>query len=273
VLRGLIGKVTGPFGQDQVELEAAYASPAPWLRANFALTIDGAVELGGVSGAIGGPVDRELFVAMRSLCDAVLVGAGTARAETYGPAWLRADARLRRRARGQTEMPTVVVVTGSGRLDPGARLFVERRNGQPAPPRPIVVTSDAADPGAVAALGEVATVLSCGDETVDLVDAVRRLRLLGHERILCEGGPSLLSGLLARQLLDELCLTGAPILAGAGRQTLAGRADGDGDETAPINFELTDLAEGDGMLFAKYRPIHGVEGGAPSPSDTAIAGR
>jgi riboflavin biosynthesis pyrimidine reductase len=263
-MQGLIGSVTGPIGADLADLEAAYASPTPWLRANLVATVDGAVELGGVSGAIGGPVDRELFVALRAISDAVLVGAGTARAEHYGPAWLRADAVDRRRARSQADLPTVVVVTGSGRLDPEARLFLERRDDQPAPPVPIVVTCATADPSRIEALGRVATVLSVGDETVDLAAAIGHLRGLGHHRIVCEGGPVVLGGLLAADLIDELCLTHAPIIAGPGRLTLAGSALG----AEPVRLELTDLAGADGMLFARYRPIRSNPAATPPPLES-----
>lgn len=58
----------------------------PWLRVNFVSTVDGSAQgPDGRSGTINNEVDRDLFQALRRSCDVILVGAGTARAEHYGP--------------------------------------------------------------------------------------------------------------------------------------------------------------------------------------------
>ncbi|MDA8062780.1 MAG: hypothetical protein M0T80_10210, partial [Actinomycetota bacterium] len=62
----------GPEG-----LEESYAHRAGELRANLVVSLDGAVELDGRSGALGGAADRELLATLRALADVVLVGAGT----------------------------------------------------------------------------------------------------------------------------------------------------------------------------------------------------
>ena len=49
------------LGASLADLEAAYATPSPWVRANFVTSLDGAIELDGVSGGLGGPVDQEVF--------------------------------------------------------------------------------------------------------------------------------------------------------------------------------------------------------------------
>jgi len=237
---------------DPEALEEVYAHRPGELRANFAVTMDGAVELDGHSGALGGAADRELLATLRSLSDVVLVGAGTARAENYGPVWVSPARRERRAARGQAPLPTLAVVTRSAELDPSGRLFGEARSDQPEPPHPVVVTCLAAPAERRQRLAEVAEVLVVGDAQVDLPGALERLRERIGGRVLTEGGPRLLGDLVGDGLLDELCLTHSPLVAGPGRARLT-------DGWAPrqvaalTGLRLVALHAGGGQLFARYR--------------------
>jgi riboflavin biosynthesis pyrimidine reductase len=56
----------------------------PFVAMNFAATVDGRAAIGGVSGPIGSEVDTAMLVALRTRFDAVMIGAGTMRAEHYG---------------------------------------------------------------------------------------------------------------------------------------------------------------------------------------------
>ncbi|MHB1928689.1 MAG: pyrimidine reductase family protein [Acidimicrobiales bacterium] len=252
-LRRVYGDATSEApALDADALEAAYAHEPGRLRANFVVTLDGAVEIGGHSGGIGGDADREVLATLRALADVVVVGAGTARAESYGPAWLTAARRERRARRGQPPLPTMAVVTRSAELDPASRLFAERRTGQPAPPAPLVFTSGVAPVDRRGRLAEVADVRVIGQDALDLAAMVASLRADGHQRILCEGGPRLFGDLLGAGLVHELCLTHSPWIAGTGRTTLSQGWAPDAGE-APARFALTDLFSGDGRLFARYR--------------------
>ena len=73
----------------------------------------------GRSGGLGSDADRQVFGILRELAEVVLVGAGTVRSEGYGGA--------RKPTRGRALPPPIAVVTGSGNLDPGARLFTDTR--------------------------------------------------------------------------------------------------------------------------------------------------
>ena len=80
--RGRTGDVT------EHDLFELYSAPrTPWLRANMVTTVDGsATGPGGRSGSINNEPDHRVFATLRRLADVVLVGAGTAAAEGYGPA-------------------------------------------------------------------------------------------------------------------------------------------------------------------------------------------
>jgi riboflavin biosynthesis pyrimidine reductase len=248
-VRALLPDPPRPIGDD-VELEAVYASPiTASVRANFVVCLDGAIETGGRSGGLGGPADRRIFTTLRALADVILVGAGTARTEHYGPATVEAAAGERREARGQRPVPTVAVVTGGADLDPDSKLFSRHGGDGPTPPRPVVLTCLAAPPEQRDRLAEVADVVVCGDGDVDNTEVLEALRQRGLAQVLCEGGPTLSTALAADDLLDELCLTHTPLLAGPGRAPLSA-----GDEWAePKRWALASLLEGDGMLFARYR--------------------
>ena len=63
------------------------------LRVNFVTSLDGAVSVDGLSAGLSGEADKEVFRLLRRDCDALLVGAGTFRAENYRPLTLDASRR------------------------------------------------------------------------------------------------------------------------------------------------------------------------------------
>jgi riboflavin biosynthesis pyrimidine reductase len=114
----------------------------------------------------------------------------------------------------------------------------------------------------------VADVLVCGDGEVDLGAAIAALRDRGLARILCEGGPRLFGELARTGLVDELCLTFSPMLAGPGAERItAGASWPDG----PRRFALAGLLEEDGALFARYRADNAAGPDTGAAPDNAAA--
>jgi riboflavin biosynthesis pyrimidine reductase len=241
-----------PQPADDVDVMEAYAPPARagrtrYVRCNMISTFDGAITLNGRSGALGGRADRRVFQVLRSWADVVVVGAGTARAERYGPARLDGSLRAARAGRGQPPVPPIAVVTSSGNLDIGSSFFTE------AEVRPIVVT---AGPGEAAlraragtaggaALADLADVLVAGDKEVDMASAFDTLARIGSGSLLVEGGPGLNADIVRAGLLDELCLTVSPrLVAGDGPRVVAGAT-----LDPPLGVEVVRLMEEDGFLF------------------------
>ena len=215
--------------------------PAPTLRANFVASLDGAVTVNGKSAGLGGPGDKVIFDWLRTVCDALIVAAGTVRTENYDALRLTGPAREWRRAHGLPEFPLMVVVSGALDLDPGQLVFSD------APVRPLIVTHAAAPADRRAALAPVADIITVGATSVDLPAAVRELHARGATQLLCEGGPHLLGAMIAADLVDELCLTLSPRLVGGHAGRIAAGPDGPPREMA-LQGMLTD---GD-MLFLRY---------------------
>jgi riboflavin biosynthesis pyrimidine reductase len=168
----------------------------------------------------------------------ILVGAGTARAEDYGPVRLDEERVERRRALGKAELPRMAVVTGRLDLDPKARLF-----SRPETP-PMIITGPAADPGRRRALDAVAEVVVLEDLSVEAV--------IGHlspaKVVLCEGGPGLNGQLAAARLVDEVNLTLAPIMVGGVSKRII-----EGNPMDPVlGMVLDRLLTGERSLFFRY---------------------
>jgi riboflavin biosynthesis pyrimidine reductase len=246
-----------PADLDDRGLAARYGYPdqagsAPyWLRANMVSSLDGAATVGGRSGGLSGGADQQVFAMLRALADVILVGAGTARVEGYRPvrprlegvrwAWLRA---------GRPPSPPIAVVTRRLDLDPESPLLA----GSPAHARTIVITTEEAPPARRARVAATADVIVAGRESVDIVAAVTALAGRGHRRILTEGGPYLLTQIVDAGLLDDLCLTLSPVLAGPGADRIVadiGPRRGPGAAGArPLSLAHV-LAE-DGHLLCRY---------------------
>lgn len=237
-------RLLGPAGGgplDRATIADLYGRPPqPTLRVNFVSSLDGAVEVQGHSAGLSGPADKLVFGVLRMLCDALLVAAGTLRREGYRALRLDDSRRAWRLGHGLAEHPTLVVVSAALDLDPAAPVFTE------APVRPVVLTSRRAT--APAGLSRVAELLRCGQDRVDLAAGVAELRRRGLAQVLCEGGPRLFGSLTAAGLVDEVCLTVAPLLAGPGADRIT-----TGTPTAVRAMTLRHvLASDDGMLMLRY---------------------
>jgi riboflavin biosynthesis pyrimidine reductase len=229
---------------DTEALRAAYApeQSRPCLRMNFVSSVDGAVAVDGHSRGLSSDADREVFMILRGYADALLVGAGTLRHEGYGPVRLAEPVQRWRAAQGRSEHPTLVVVSESLHLDPGAAVFTD------APVRPIVLTHAGALPEGRTRLAPVADVVTVGDDSTDLAAGVAALHQRGLTQILCEGGPHLFGSLLAAGLVDELCLTVSPLLAGPGEgRIIAGEA-----AFKPTGLRLIHAIAAGGDILTRY---------------------
>ncbi len=236
-----------PHPADDVDLVEAYALPPavgasrPFVRCNMISTLDGAITVDGRSGAIGGPADHQLFQVLRALTDVVCVGAGTVRAESYGPVRVDDELRRLRQQRGQTAVPPMAIVTRSAELDWSARLFTE------AEQRPMVFVTEECDPGAKRQGQEVADFVEAGQNRVDPGRVLEHLHLLGFTSVLLEGGPRLNADFVQAGLFDELCLTLAPrMVGGDGPRVLAGA-----EWEQPLDLGIVHLLEQDGFFFCR----------------------
>lgn len=248
------------------DLRVPLVSGRPTVIGNFVSTLDGVIafDVNGLTG--GGEVsgffepDRFVMALLRSLADAVVIGAGTFRADPRGR-WVaesvhRESAALTSDWRASMHLarhPTTVIVTASGNIDlsqPGV--------SNPDVPVLLVTTSGGrhqlARHGSLPANVEVLEATSRADG-VDARWLIDELGRRGWELILSEGGPHVMSDLVAAGLLDELFLTVAPQLAGrtSGNPRLA-LIEGHEFSVADAPWaQLIDVRSADDHLFTRYR--------------------
>ena len=226
----------------EVDLAERYAYPpgATWMRANMVASLDGAAQRDGRSGGLGNAADRHLFLLLRGLADVVVVGAGTVRAEGYGP--VKRSAGWDGVRDGRTPVPPIAIVSRSLDLDFDAPIFTE------AQVPTIVLTTATADPVRLKAARERADVVVAGRDALDFAVAVRELEARGHRRLLCEGGPACLAQIVAAGLLDELCLTLSPTLLGGHALRIV-----DGPPVpVPPDMTLAHALQDEDFLFLRY---------------------
>jgi riboflavin biosynthesis pyrimidine reductase len=219
-------------------------SGRPRVMANMVSTVDGRARVDGRSGAISGPADRELFHALRAGVDAVLVGAGTARAERYGRIVSDPERRALRARRGLAEEALACIVSESLELE-GVPLLEE--------PAARVAILTAASASLTPHAAAIEYVRAPRDGGLDLAAALAQL----YERfavasVLCEGGPHLIYQLLAAGLLDELFLSLSPKLAGDEDDGGALRILAGGALTPPVELELAEVLRSGSYLFLRY---------------------
>ena len=223
----------------RLELGSRAAPERPYVVLNMVATLDGKAAVEGTTREMGGEADRLIFHHLRTQVDALLVGAGTVRTERYGRAARSDELRQKRADEGlERELLTVIV---SGRLHLPADLPML------ADPEARVVIATGADHRLDGVAAQV-EYLRTGDDLPLLLSRLREG--YGVRSVLCEGGPTLNSFLLAAGAVDELFLsTTTQIVGGAEALTIvAGR-----ELPEPTGAELVWLYEAGGELFFRWR--------------------
>jgi riboflavin-specific deaminase-like protein len=211
----------------------------PYLILNFATTLDGRAAIDGRSGKIGSETDTEMLQRLRTRVDAVMIGAGTMRAERYGRIVSDPGLRSYRDSTGLAEDPLAVIISNRLELPWDAALFTDGGGNV------VIFTASEEEPPETAT--PVTVVRHSEGVELDIV-----LSWLATEQgirsVLCEGGPTLHGRLREGGLADELFLTIAPKIAGGEGPRILEGALADVDQV-----ELAWLLESESELFARYR--------------------
>jgi riboflavin-specific deaminase-like protein len=185
-------------------------------------SLDGKVAVSGKAGSLGGPVDRTVMRTLRAHADAVMIGAGTLRAEKLTLAVPEDRARARE-SRGLKPQPLGVVATATGDVPLEENLLGS------SPENLLIFASSETPREHLVTLSSHASVeivtgepSKPGGGRLDLEEALSALkRRYGVNVLLVEGGPALNHALVSSGLADELFLTLAPkLLGGEGPGTL-----------------------------------------------------
>lgn len=197
------------FGVLQTEADADHAgffltqtAKRPFLTLKLAATIDGRIATKtGDSQWITGPDARRLVHAMRAHHDAVMVGAGTVRAD---------DPMLDVRGMGAVSQPVRVVISAD------LNLSLDGKLAQTAKTQPLWLCHRA-DAAKWEGLGAKSILCNLLDDKVDVIDAMQKLAQAGLTRVFCEGGGQLAASLIKARLVDEIVMfQGAKVIGGDG---------------------------------------------------------
>lgn len=183
----------------------------PFVYINMAMTADGKI----TSAAREYPRftsehDRREMDRLRAEADALVVGAGTVRADDPVLGVRGDEMRAYRRSLGKPAGLVGVLVTASGRVAPSSRFFDAAPGGE----RIVATVDDDTPAERLAGVAGRAEVWRIGRGRVDLLELLRRLAERGVERLLLEGGGELNWAFLRDDLVDELYVTIAPALLG-----------------------------------------------------------
>ncbi|MCI4363280.1 MAG: dihydrofolate reductase family protein [Thermoplasmata archaeon] len=257
-LPGLLAALYGP-------LRLGRPDSAPYVFANFASSLDGVVSLNPKGRSGGGEItgfnrhDRMVMGILRSVADAVIVGAGTLRSvphHLWTPGHIYPDLTTSfvelRRSLGRSGEPLNVIVSARGDLDLSLPVF---SSGEV---RALIVTTKAG----VRKLEErrlpdsVSVQSVSGDDHLEASSVLTAVQQSGRaELLLLEGGPTLMGEFLSEHLLDELFLTVASQIVG--RSSMGERPGLVSGRTfapeLPLWSSLAGVKRAADLLFLRYR--------------------
>ena len=229
----------------------------PYVLLSCAVSLDGYIDdASDARLVLSGAEDLDQVDELRAASDAILVGAGTIRADN--PRLLiRSQARRQARiARGAPPDPLRVVLTTAGGLDPTARIFSSGNGGR------VVYAASQAVADLARRLGQLADVVDAGDP-LDLAAVLDDLARRGVQRLMVEGGSSVLTSFLTAGLADELRLAVAPFFVGdSAAPRFVGAGDFPWQPGGPA--ELTEVRQIGNDAVLTYRLSRQASGGAPS---------
>ncbi|MEW2506373.1 RibD family protein [Amycolatopsis sp. CA-161197] len=144
---------------------------------------------------------------VRAESDAILIGAGTIRADNPRLLVNSEERRAERVRAGKPAYPLKVTVTASGDVDPQWKFW---HHGA----EKLVYTTETGAPTARERLGQLAEVVALGPQ-VDFGALLDDLGRRGVRRLMVEGGGQIHTAFLSQSLADEIHLAIAPLVVGA----------------------------------------------------------
>ncbi|MFD4260004.1 dihydrofolate reductase family protein [Streptomyces sp. NPDC058534] len=230
--------------------------PLPYVLLSAAVSLDGCLDDTGPDRLLlSSPADFERVDEVRASVDAILVGAGTIRADNPRLLVNSAERRAARTTAGKAEYPLKVTVSGSGELDPAARFW--HTGGD----KVLLTTDDGAR--RARALGIGADVVPLG-AALDWRAALEYLHdRRGVRRLMVEGGGTVHTQLLQEELADELQLVLAPLLVG---DPAAPRLFGPGAYQGG-RLRLVESRRIEDVVLTRYLPTAPGTGDRVSPAD------
>jgi 2,5-diamino-6-(ribosylamino)-4(3H)-pyrimidinone 5'-phosphate reductase len=147
---------------------------------------------------ISGTQDFSRVDRLKAGCDAVMVGIGTVLADDPSLTVKSDDCRRFRTDRGTDEHPVRIVVDSRARTPPAASILNK------GPGKRVIAVSKRADENRISELRKYATILESGETEVDLRQLMEQLGEMGIQRLMVEGGGTLIGGLVSCGLVDEI---------------------------------------------------------------------
>ncbi|MFE7173613.1 dihydrofolate reductase family protein [Streptomyces sp. NPDC057616] len=230
--------------------------PYPHVLLSAAVSLDGYLDDTGPDRLLlSSPADFDRVDEVRASVDAILIGAGTIRADNPRLLVNSPERRAARIAAGRPEYPLKVTVSGSGELDPGARFW--HTGGDK-----LLCTTDKGAERA-RALGLAADVVALGPD-LDWRTLLAHLHdERGVRRLMVEGGGTVHTQLLQQGLADELQLVLAPLFVG---DPDAPRLFGPGAYQGG-RLRLTETRHIEDVVFMRYEPTAPGAGPLPTAAD------
>jgi riboflavin-specific deaminase-like protein len=218
------------------------AAARPYVIINTVSSVDGRTVMEGKAAGIGSATDRRTMRTLRFGADAVMIGAGTLRAEKLSLGLDQTDG---------VSQPLAIIVTDTGDVPLEEQLIV--KGGQEV----LILLSDAVPKEVVERLRTLAPVMRAPADSTGAVDLEAALRALEAERsvesLVVEGGPGLNHALVSRNLVDELFLTVAPeLLGGTAANALTLLRGPELPAHGRPTLELLSIYVADDELFLRY---------------------
>lgn len=215
----------------EAALRKLYAHADSTVRVGMIQAANGAATgADGSSRSLNGPADLRILLVLRSLADVVLVGAQTARAESYGDITLPRDLAQAREAEGLPPTPALAIVTHTGQVPTDL-----------SPEHTWLITTSHS-PAARLSGPWASRVLLAGDKHLDPAAAIAGLHEHDLTRVLCEGGPRVASQWAESRMVDDWCVTTSP-------------HEGVGAAVPSFDGVISHRLHGDGFRMERWRAV------------------
>lgn len=222
----------------------------PFIFINSAMSADGKISTKEKKQVrISGNIDFDRMDALRAESDAIMVGIGTVLSDDPSLTVKSEQRKLERKEAGLFENPIRVVIDSKARTPIDADIF-KKGHG-----RRIIIVSDSAPKERVQRLQEEAVVIVAGKEEVDLKLAMYKLKDLGVNRLMVEGGATINWGMISAGLVDEIyTFVGNLIIGGKTAPTFA---DGEGFSEKEIQkLELIDAETMEEGVLLRWKVVN-----------------